>query len=527
MIAFVKKKFYITTAIDYVNALPHLGHLYEKICADVIARFHRLEAEDVFFLTGTDENAQKNEKAAKEAGIPVKEFVDKNAEKFKELCKVFNVSNDDFIRTTEARHVKISQLIFKKLFDNGDIYKGQYEGYYCYGCEEFKTEKDLVDGKCPEHGKKPEWLKEESYFFRLSKYQKQILKLLENQFVLPKERKNEILVRIKEEELKDLSVSRRNIDWGIDTPIDSKHKIYVWIDALVNYISALGYPDDKKYKKYWPADVHFIGKGINWFHSVIWPAILLSAEIQLPKLILVHGYVTVGGEKLSKSKGNVVNPFELVKKYQVDAIRYFLLREIPFGEDGDFSEKALIEKTNNELVANIGNFVHRTLTFLWNNSKGEVPEPNSYEGSDHRFEDYIKTITKDVGKSLEENRLDEGLRNIFSFSSHCNQYFQSKEPWRKDPYSPVNQSVTTVKRINNCLYLSINAVRSLAILLEPYIPFSCEKLWKQLNLDGSVHEQKWETASQLLIKPNHKINKPEILFRKIEDGEIKVRKEKL
>lgn len=501
MIVFAKKKFYITTAIDYVNAPPHLGHLYEKICADVIARFHRLKREDVFFLTGTDENAQKNEKAAKEAGIPVKEFVDKNAQKFRELCKVFSISNDDFIRTTEERHVKISQLIFKKLFDNGDIYKAHYEGYYCYGCEEFKTEKDLVDGKCPEHDKKPEWLKEESYFFRLSKYQKQILKLLENQFVLPEERKNEIVTRIKEEGLRDLSVSRPNISWGIDTPIDSKHKIYVWIDALVNYISALGYPDDNKFKKYWPADVHFIGKGINWFHSVIWPALLLSDRTPLPKLILVHGYVTVGGEKLSKSKGTIIDPFNLVKKYQADAIRYFLLREIPFGEDGDFTEKALIERTNNELVANIGNFIHRTLTFIWNNFKGKIPEPEKFDDLDKSLENSIKTIADDVRKTIEENKLDKALKTIADFSSFCNQYFQKKEPWKT--------------KNKNCLYLSVNAVGSLAILLEPYIPLSCEKLWKQLNLTGNVHGQKWDSASQLEIKPNHKINKPEILFKKI------------
>lgn len=501
MIDFAKEKFYITTAIDYVNAAPHLGHLYEKICADVIARWHRLKGEDVFFLTGTDENAQKNEKAAKEAGAPVKDFVDKNTQKFIELCKLFNISNDDFIRTTEKRHVKVSQEIFKKLFDNGNIYKGYYEGYYCYGCEEFKTEKDLIDGKCPEHDKKPELEKEESYFFKLSKYQSELLKLLEKSFVLPVKRKNEIIARLKEDNLKDLSVSRPNIEWGIDTPIDDKHKIYVWVDALVNYISALDYPDGKNYKKYWPADVHFIGKGINWFHSVIWPAILLAANVPLPKLVLVHGYVTIGGEKLSKSKGTIVDPFELVKKYQVDAIRHFLLREIPFGEDGDFSEKALTERTNNELVANIGNFIHRTLTFLWSNFDGKVPNPKEYDQLDKELEECIKKIAGDVGKDMEKNYLDKGLRIIGEFSSFCNQYFQKKEPWKtKD---------------SNCLYLSINAVKSLAILLEPYVPSSCEKLWEQLNLDGNVHEQKWDSASKIEIKSGHKINKPEVLFKKI------------
>jgi len=501
VIDFPKKKFYITTAIDYVNAAPHIGHLYEKICADVIARFHRLKGEDVFFLTGTDENAQKNEKAAKEAGIAVKDFVEKNAKKFKEMDEVFNVSYDDFIRTTEKRHVIVSQLIFKKLFDNGDIYKGHYEGFYCYGCEEFKTEKDLVNGKCPEHDKRPELLKEESYFFRLSKYQKEILKLLEGGFVVPDERRNEIIARIKEDNLKDLSVSRQNIKWGIDTPIDSKHKIYVWLDALVNYISALDYPNGKKYKKYWPADIHLIGKGINWFHSVIWPAVLLSAKIHLPKMILVHGYVNVEGGKMSKSIGNVVNPFDLAKKYQIDAVRYFLLREIPTVQDGDFSEKILIERTNNELVANMGNFIHRTLTFLWNNFDGTVPKVCKKDSLDKEFENHIRTIAETVGKYMEENQLDKGLKTISDFSTFCNQYFQKKEPWKTKDC--------------NCLYYSVNAVRSLAILLEPFIPESSEKLWKQLNLDGDVHKQKWSSASKLLIKAGHKISKPEVLFKKI------------
>jgi methionyl-tRNA synthetase len=499
------KKFYITTAIDYANAPPHIGHLYEKVCADVIARWHRLKGEDVFFLTGTDENAQKNEKAAKEAGIPTKEFVEKNTQKFEELCKIFNISNDDFIRTTEKRHVKVAQLIFKKMFDNGDIYKSFYEGLYCYGCEEFKTEKDLVDGKCPEHDKKPELLKEESYFFRLSKYQSEILDLIEkNQFILPDKRKNEVLVRIKEEGLRDLSVSRPNVTWGIDTPIDNKHKIYVWVDALTNYISAIGYPESKKYKKYWPADVHLIGKGINWFHSVIWPAILLSAKIPLPKLILVHGYITVNGEKISKSRGTAINPLDLTKKYQVDAIRYFLLREVSFGEDGDFSEKSLVERINNELVANIGNFIHRTLTFIWNNFEGKVPEPkNQYSDEDCQIlESYIKDLPKKVGEKLENYELDKALKEIVDFSAYCNQFFQKKEPWKTKDV--------------NALFICVNAVRSLAILLEPFVPLSAEKLWKQLNLKGSVHEQKWESAGELGIKEGHKINRPEVLFKKVE-----------
>ena len=496
------KKFYITTAIDYVNAPPHLGHLYEKVFTDVIARFHRLLGEDVFFLTGTDENAQKNEKAAKEAGIPVKDFVDRNAEKFKELCKTFNISYDDFIRTTEERHVKVAQLVFQKMFENGDIYKGFYEGLYCYGCEEFKTEKDLVNGKCPEHNKEPELLREECYFFRLSKYKEKILELLKRKkFVLPEKRKKEVLTRLKEEGLKDLCVSRPNINWGIDTPIDPKHKIYVWVDALVNYISALGFPDGEKYKKYWPADVHVIGKGINWFHSVIWPAILISAKIPLPRKILVHGYLTVEGKKMSKSLGLIIDPLDLAKKYPVDAIRYYLIREIPFEEDGDFRESSLIARNDNELVANIGNFVHRVLTFIWKNFNGEVPEPKNFDELDLELKSRIEKIAEEVGKELKNFKLDLAIEKINEFAIFCNQYFQKKEPWKtKD---------------TNCLFLGINAVRSLAILLEPFVPSSAEKIWSLLNLKGSVHEQRWQSASRIKIKAKHKIKEPEIIFKKI------------
>jgi methionyl-tRNA synthetase len=499
------KKFYITTAIDYVNAPPHLGHLYEKVCADVLARFHRLLGEDVFFLTGTDENAPKNEKAAREAGVPVKQFVDENAKKFIELCKIFSISYDDFIRTTEERHVKVAQQIFKEIFEKGDIYKGIYEGLYCQACEEFKTEKDLVDGKCPQHGTKPEFLREENYFFKLSKYKEKILKLFKRKFVLPEKRKNEIIEKLKGE-LRDISVSRKNLTWGITTPIDQEHKIYVWIDALVNYISALGYPDSEKYKKYWPADLHVIGKDINWFHSVIWPALLFSLNVKPPKLIFAHGFLTIEGKKLSKSAGIVVDPFELAKKYPVDGIRYYLIREIPFGEDGDFKISELIAKNNNELVANIGNFIHRVLTFIWKNFGGEVPKPKEPDENDLHLKEEMKKIAKSVKEEMKNFRPDLALEKINEFATFCNAYFQKKEPWRTNDA--------------NCLYFGINAVRALAILLEPFTPSSAEKIWNLLNLEGSVHEQKLASASKIKIKPGHKIKQPEIIFQKIEEEEL-------
>jgi methionyl-tRNA synthetase len=465
----LKKKFYITTAIDYVNARPHLGHAYEKIIADVLARCHRLQGEDVFFLTGTDENAQKNEQAAKEAGKPVKEFVDKNTKYFIELCKVLGISNDDFVRTTEQRHVKVSQDVFRRMFDKGDIYKGVYEGLYCVGCEEFKTEKDLVDGKCPEHNEKPKPLKEENYFFKMSKYTSQVERLLSRPgFVVPESRRKEMLNRIKSEGLKDIVVSRINLKWGIDTPIDKNHKIWVWVDALVNYISALDYPQGAKFRKYWPADMHMIGKGINWFHSVIWPSILMSADVEVPKSVVVHGYITVNGKKISKSLGNVIDPIEIAKKYPIDAIRYQLIRDIPFGEDGDFSEEALKARINGELVADLGNLVSRVLT-LAGKYKGR------FKGKDHlsRF-----LNIKAIQGYMERLELHHALEELWSFVRACNKYINEKEPWKLEG-----------EELGTVLYNLLEALRVISILLEPFLPETSGKLREQLKVEfGNIKD---------------------------------------
>lgn len=481
------KKFYITTAIDYVNANPHLGHAYEKICADVIARWHRLKGEDVFFLTGTDENAQKNEQAAKQAGIETKKFVDTNTKKFVELCEKLNLTNDEFIRTTEDRHKKIAQLIFKKLHDKGDIYKSAYEGLYCTGCESFLTEKDLVDGKCPEHDKKPDWIKEESYFFKMSKYQDKILDLLKTDFILPESKRKEMLSRVESEGLKDLCVSRKNLSWGIETPIDKDHKIYVWIDALSNYVSALDYPTGKRFKKYWPADIHLIGKGINWFHSVIWPSLLLAADIPIPKLIFVHGYVNLSGKKMSKSKGIVVDPLKLIDKYSTDALRYFLIREIRFGEDGDFSEAALKDRLNNELANDLGNLLTRTLSMVEKYFKGKIPEGKNE----------LKFNISNIKEKMEDLNLTEALADIWKIVNETNRYINEKKPWESDKKEKI-------------LYTVLDNLRILSILLYPFVPETAEKITKQLGLKkiGSLKDCK----PNLLGKG--KINKGEMLFKK-------------
>jgi methionyl-tRNA synthetase len=461
-----KQKYYITTAIDYVNAKPHIGHAYEKILADAVARWKRLQGYDVHFVTGTDENAQKNVQAAKENGIPIRKFVDRNSGYFIELCKKLSVNYDDFIRTTEKRHIRTAQEIFKKVADKGDIYKGKYEGYYCKGCEAFITEKDLVDGKCPEHNKKPDWISEDAYFFRLSKYEKQVLKLLEKGLVLPKSKSNEMISRIKEEGLKDLNVSRTNLDWGIDSPVDKDFKIYVWFDALINYVTASG-----KDRKYWPADCHVIGKGINWFHSVIWPAMLLSAGIEVPKLVWVHGYLTVDGQKMSKTLGNVINPIEIADKYGSDALRYFLLREIPFESDGDFSEKALAERYNNELANKLGNLISRVSGLI---------EKNGTEKTENKL---IKKLDlKKIEKLMDEYHLDKALNEIFAFIDVCNEYVQEKKPWQ-----------TKDKKV---LFELRESILKIAELLSPFIPESAKKITKQFSAK--------------------KIKKGEILFKKIE-----------
>ena len=472
----VNKKFYITTAIDYVNSKPHCGHAFEKTLADALARWKRLNGYDVFFLTGVDENAQKNVEAAQKAGIPVKEFIDKNAKSFIELCKKLNVSYNEFIRTTAEEHTIVVQKIVKKMLEKKDIYKGVYKGLYCTGCETYYTEKDLIDKKCPEHGTVPEPREEEAYFFKLSKYRKQIEKLIPG-YVIPKAKAKEILSRLNEE-LNDICISRKGAKWGIDFPDDKNYKIWVWVDALINYISGL--KDNEK--KYWPANVHVIGKGINWFHSVIWPAILLSAEYPLPKTLLVHGYLNIGGKKMSKSTGNTIDPIELLNKYPSDVVRYSLLKCNVF-EDSDYSEEILIERLNTELANKLGNLISRVSTLSESIGLEKATPINS------------KKTIKLVEKNFESLELDKALNEIFSFIDVCNEYIQEKKPWE-----------TKNKKV---IYQLANAIKDFTILLSPFIPDTCEKIAKTFNFDITLKTLK----SDLKVS---KITKSEILFKKIE-----------
>lgn len=460
-----KKSFYITTAIDYVNAKPHIGHAFEKVLADALARWHKLKGEEVFFLTGVDENAQKNVQAAKEAKIPVKKFVDKNAKLFLDLCKKLNISHDKFVRTTAKEHAKIVEEVLKKIIAKGDIYKGNYEGNYCAGCEAYLTEKDLVDGKCVEHNKKPKYLKEEAYFFKLSKYKTKLIKYVEG-YVVPKAKKNEILARLKGE-LKDICISRKGAEWGIDFPGDKGFKVWVWIDALINYISGA--------KEKWPADVHVIGKGINWFHSVIWPALLMSAGYKLPDKLLVHGYLNIKGKKMSKSLGNVIEPVELIHKYGADSVRYSLLRNSVF-DDSDYSEEILIERHNGELLNKLGNLVSRVSALVEKHGVKKCDLKDS-----ELFYNKIRYNSQSIPSLIENYELDKALNEIFKLIDLCNEYIQEQEVWKT--------------KENKVLYELVESIREIAKLLESFIPETSEKISKQFKTD--------------------KIKKGEVLFKKI------------
>ncbi|OGZ17905.1 MAG: methionine--tRNA ligase [Candidatus Nealsonbacteria bacterium RBG_13_36_15] len=470
-----KEKFYITTAIDYVNADPHLGHALEKIQADVIARYHRLLGKDVFFLTGTDEHGVKIVKAAEEKNKTPEELASQNTQKFKDLCKVLNISNDDFIKTSDQKkHWPSVKKIWEKLKANGDIYKKEYQGLYCSGCEAFITKKDLKDGRCVIHQKEPEAIEEENYFFKLSRYSKEIEKAIQEDKIkiIPETRKNEILNFIGRG-LKDVSFSRprKDLKWGIPVPDDESQTIYVWTDALTNYISAIGYDKNSiKFKKYWPADVHCIGKDILRFHAAIWPGILLSAGIELPKNIFVHGFISVDGQKMSKSLGNVINPFELVKKYGTDPVRYFLLREIPPTEDGDFTYEKFEKRYNADLSSGLGNLVARTLTLA------EKIEINSYVSKS--IKPKIDETWQNYRKFLDELKFNEALSSIWGLIGFCDKYIEKEKPWEnKDP--------EVIKEL-------LSALSNIASLLQPFLPETSEKIFQQLGTDPKKKEEKFK-----------------------------------
>ncbi len=459
------QKFYITTSIPYANAAPHIGFALEAVQADVLARYHKSLGENVFYLTGTDEHGLKIKKTAEEIGKTPQEFVNEISARFEELTKSLNISNDDFIRTTEERHKLAVEKLWKKI--KKDIYKKKYKGYYCSGCEAFVTEKDLIEGKCPIHKKEPEFVEEENYFFRLSKYLDEIKKKIEDNEIkiIPEPRKNEVLGYIKTG-IKDTSFSRaKDKYWGFDVPGDRSQIIYVWGDALPNYISAIGYKKEtKQFKSLWPADVHCIGKDILKFHALIWPAMLLSAGLSLPKTIFVHGFITVAGQKMSKSLGNVVDPFELVDKYGTDAVRYYLLREISSTEDGDFTIEKFEARYNSDLASGIGNLVARVSKMAKGIKKETVI-------NNPRVKKEIEKAKKNCEKSLKDFKFSEALKAIWELISFCDKYIEQEKPWEKRENSN--------KVLNDLMF----AIDNIADLLEPFLPETAEKIKKEIKRD--------------------------------------------
>ena len=462
------KKFYITTSIPYTNAPPHIGFALESIQADVLARYNRGLGKDTFFLTGTDEHGIKTLRAAKEAGKDIKDFTDEVSGKFKSLAKVLNISNDDFIRTTdEARHKPAVEKLWEKMDEKGDIYKKKYKGYYCPGCEAFKTEKEMVDGKCIIHLKPLELVEEENYFFELSKYTDKITGLIEKNklIIIPEGKRNETLAMLKQG-MEDVSFSRtKDKYWGLQVPGDPSQIMYVWCDALSNYISAIGYTfDQKKFKKYWPADVHCIGKDIMKFHTIFWPAMLLSAGLELPKTIFVHGFINVGGQKMSKSLGNVIDPFELVNKYGVDAVRYYLLREVLPTEDGDFTYEKFEQRYNSDLAGGIGNLVARVLGIA---GKLDIKESKPTK----KTSDKIKQIKENYKSAIEEFKFNEALAHIWDLMSFCDKYINEEKLWE-------TKNLHVIKD----LFFAINEI---GFLLLPFLPGTAEKIKKAVETKQS------------------------------------------
>ena len=508
------EKFYITTPIYYPSANFHIGHCYTTIIADSIARYKRLAGYDVFFLTGTDEHGEKIEKKAKENGVTPKEYVDKIVDNAKDLWNSLGISYDKFIRTTDEYHEKAVQKIFNKLYEQGDIYKGEYEGLYCTPCESFWTETQLVDGKCPDCGRDVHIVKEESYFFKLSKYQDKLIKLYEEhpEFIQPESRKNEMLNNFIKPGLEDLCVSRTTFNWGIPVTFDAKHVVYVWIDALTNYITALGYmsEDDSLFKKYWPADLHLVGKEIVRFHTIIWPALLMALDLPLPKKVFGHGWLIIDGGKISKSLGNYKDPREYINLYGVDAIRYFALREVPFGNDGTFSESALIARINADLANILGNLVNRTISMSYKYFDGIVLEPSCKEEIDSDLIKSISCLYKIVDEKMDELHISEAIDAIFDVLRKCNKYIDDTTPWI------LAKDETKKDRLATVLYNLLESIRICAILLSPFMPTSVDKILYQLNTKVTSYDSCKKFGQ---IEINNQLNKPEPIFLRIDKKE--------
>ncbi len=510
----MNKNFYITTPIYYPSAKPHMGHAYSSIIADVIARFKRLDGYKVEFLTGTDEHGLKIQRAAEEKNINPKDFCDEISKTFRSLSDTLNLSNTDFIRTTEDRHIKSVQNLWKILEDNNEIYLSKYSGWYSVSDEAFYNDNEIKKENGNNlsiiSGSKVEWVEEESYFFKLSKWQDKLLKFYDEnpKFILPKSRKNEIVSFVKGG-LKDLSISRKSFSWGIKVPNNKDHIIYVWLDALTNYISALNYPDvnSKKYKNFWPADIHMIGKDILRFHAVYWPAFLLAANLKPPKRVYGHGWILSGDEKMSKSKGNILDPIEIINKYGIDPLRYYLLKEVSFGNDGNISQDKLENCINSDLANNYGNLCQRVISFNEKNCGLKIPEKDNFEKEDIILLNKISEKTEKLRSFIDNQELNLYTNFIVDCLFDANKYFNDQEPWKKKG---------SVKRLNTIVYVALEIIRKVSILLNPIIPETSLKILEIFNLKQKDIEFK-SIENNESLKVNEKIKKIDILFKKIEN----------